>query len=151
MHGVRTTVQAARWTRPTALCMSLVALANCNGFNPFGTHESLQANVAPPPTDSAAAPPEAPPIALTGRWHLAAASGKSCYVTLAVKPGAAASGTTAPEGGCPGNFYTTRKWTYENGALILRDFKGQILGRLTYSGDRFEGQDNSGTAISLAK
>ncbi len=63
---------------------------------------------------------------------------------------AAAQGTIAPEGGCPGNFFTSRKWTFEEGALLIRDFKGQTLARLAYSGDHFQGEDASG-ALTLAR
>jgi hypothetical protein len=67
-------------------------------------------------------------------------------------PGPAAfalQGTIAPEGGCPGNFFTSRKWTFEHGMLIIRDFKSQPLAQLSYSGDRFEGEDaNSKLTLS---
>lgn len=65
-------------------------------------------------------------------------------------PANAAQGTIAPEGGCPGNFFTSRKWTFEDRALIIRDFKGQTLARLAYSGDHFQGEDASG-ALTLAR
>jgi glutathione S-transferase len=42
-------------------------------------------------------------------------------------------GTIAPEGGCPGNFFTSRKWTFEHGALIIRDHKSEVLAELTSS------------------
>ena len=64
---------------------------------------------------------------------------------------AAPQGTIAPEGGCPGNFFMSRKWTFEHGALIMRDFKGRPLAQLSYSGERFEGQDASLGALSLSK
>jgi Protease inhibitor Inh len=65
-------------------------------------------------------------------------------------PGAA-QGTIAPEGGCPGNFFTSRNWTYERDTLIVHDFKGRRLAQLAYSGDHFEGQDNDGTALTLSR
>jgi len=63
----------------------------------------------------------------------------------------ALQGKIAPEGGCPGNFFTSRKWTFEQGMLVIRDFKGQSLAQLSYAGDRFTGQDKSGAAVTLAK
>ena len=60
-------------------------------------------------------------------------------------------GTIAPEGGCPGNFFTSRKWTFEHGMLIMRDFKGRPLAQLSYSGDHFEGQEANGGALTLSK
>jgi hypothetical protein len=56
----------------------------------------------------------------------------------------APQGTIAPEGGCPGNFFTSRKWTFEHGMLIIRDFKSQPLAQLSYAGDHFEGEDATG-------
>ncbi len=61
---------------------------------------------------------------------------------------AAAQGTIAPEGGCPGNFFTSRKWAFEDSELVIRDFKGQTLARLAYSGDHFQGEDG---ALTLAR
>ena len=62
----------------------------------------------------------------------------------ALGPAFPLQGTIAPEGGCPGNFFTSRKWTFEHGMLIIRDFKNQPLAQLSYSIDHFEGQDASG-------
>ena len=63
----------------------------------------------------------------------------------------ALQGTIAPEGGCPGNFFTSRKWTFEHGMLIIRDFKNQPMAQLSYAGDRFEGQDASGGKLTLSR
>lgn len=71
--------------------------------------------------------------------------------SAAEAPDTAPQGTIAPEGGCPGNFFTSRKWTFEHGALIVRDFKGRPLARLSRSGDRFQGQDTSLGALTLSK
>ena len=111
---------------------------------------------APEPPPVAAAPPPAsppaptpPPIDLAGRWRLTAASGGACSMTLGAAPGAG-QGTIAPEGGCPGNFFTSRKWTFEHDALIIRDHKGQPLAQLSFTGGHFEGQDNNGGTLSLS-
>ena len=59
----------------------------------------------------------------------------------------AGEGTIAPEGGCPGNFYTSRKWTFEQGALVIRDHNGQPLAQLALAGPgRFEGKATNGAA-----
>lgn len=71
-------------------------------------------------------------------------------MTLGAAP-AAAQGTVAPAGGCPDNFFTTRKWTFENGALILHDHKGEQLAQLSYIGGHFEGQTTNGGAITLSR
>ncbi len=65
-------------------------------------------------------------------------------------PGAG-QGTIAPEGGCPGNFFTSRKWTFERGTLFIRDHKGEPLAQLSFAGGRFEGHETGGTALSLSR
>ena len=106
----------------------------------------------PPPAAAAPAPPPAPtppPIDLAGRWRLTAAAGGACFMTLGGTPGAG-QGTIAPEGGCPGNFFTSRKWSFEHDALIIRDHKGEALGQLSFTGGHFEGQDDKGGTLSLS-
>jgi Protease inhibitor Inh len=66
-------------------------------------------------------------------------------------PPGAVQGTIAPEGGCPGNFFTSRKWTYEHDMLVIRDHKGEPLTQLSFSGGHFEGQDTNGGALSLSR
>jgi hypothetical protein len=88
---------------------------------------------------------------MAGRWTLSAASGGSCAVNLGGSPGST-EGTIAPEGGCPGNFFTSRKWTFEHDTLVIRDHKGQPLARLAFSAaNRFEGPATTGIAMSLAR
>ncbi len=82
----------------------------------------------PPPAPGAPPPPPPPP-----------------------GPAFALQGTIAPEGGCPGNFFTSRKWTFENDMLIIRDFKNQQLAQLSYSADHFEGQGNGGGKLTLSR
>ena len=65
--------------------------------------------------------------------------------------GLASQGTIAPAGGCPGNFFTSRKWAFENGKLIIHDFKGRPLAQMSYVGGHFEGRDSSGSALTLSK
>jgi Protease inhibitor Inh len=107
----------------------------------------------PEPLPVAAAPappaPTPPPIDLAGRWRLTAAAGGACFMTLGNAPGAT-QGTIAPEGGCPGNFFTSRKWAFEHDALIIRDHKGQPLAQLSFTGGHFEGQDDKGGTLSLS-
>jgi hypothetical protein len=62
-------------------------------------------------------------------------------------------GAIRPEGGCAGNFYTTRKWTFEGGALILRDHNGKPLAELKLLAQgRFVGQTAAGgQPVSLVR
>ncbi len=71
-------------------------------------------------------------------------------MTLGDTPGAA-EGSIAPAGGCPGNFFTSRKWTYEHDMLIVRDHKGEPLVELGFANGRFEGKTANGAAVSLAR
>jgi len=86
---------------------------------------------------------------LAGRWRLTAVGGR-CFMNFGNAPGAA-QGTIAPEGGCPGNFFTSRKWTFERDTLIIRNHKDEPLARLSLSAGRFEGQETAGAAVSLSR
>jgi Protease inhibitor Inh len=126
-----------------AMLAAVAMLAACTGSEHFGAARPEPASALPPPST-------APPVDLAGRWRLAAAAGGSCFMAFGVSPGAD-QGTIAPEGGCPENFFTSRKWTFEHGMLIIRDHKGQPLAQLSSSGDRFEGADTNGGALSLSR
>jgi len=93
----------------------------------------------------------AAPEAMAGRWQLAAIGSSACNMTLSGAPGAA-EGTIAPEGGCPGNFFTSRKWTFEQGQLIIRDHNGGPLGELApVTAGRFDGKATNGIVVTLTR
>jgi hypothetical protein len=136
-----------------AACLVLALAGGCSGSSLIGA--SPEAEKPAPPSSPPPPQPELtpPPIDMAGRWRLAGAAGGGCFMTFGVAAGApatASQGTIAPEGGCPGNFFTSRKWTFEDGALIIHDFKGQTLARLAYSGDHFQGEGATG-ALTLAR
>jgi hypothetical protein len=92
-----------------------------------------------------------PPEPMAGRWQLAAIGASQCAMTFNGTPGTG-EGTIAPEGGCPGNFYTSRRWTFENGSLVMRDHNGKPLGELTLaSPGRFDGKATSGQQLTLTR
>jgi hypothetical protein len=128
--------------KATAALLVLVSLAAC----------ATAPKPEPPPAAAATPPPppSLPPLDLSGRWRFTAAAGGGCFMTLGDAPGAA-QGTIAPEGGCPGNFFTSRKWTFEHDNLIIRDHKGEPLAQLSFTGGHFEGQDNNGGTITLSR
>lgn len=96
--------------------------------------------------DQSAARPAPPPVEMSGRWFFSATGGSTCTMNLT------SDGAIRPEGGCPGNFFTSRKWTFENNALMMRDHNGQPLAQLTQAGpNRFEGQAGQGQQVSLAR
>jgi protease inhibitor Inh len=105
------------------------------------------AAIDPPRAPSRSAPPEA----LAGRWMLASPGSGTCGMNFGAAPGAA-EGTIAPEGGCPGNFFTSRKWTFENGSLVIRDHNGEPLAQLALAApSRFDGKATSGQDLSLTR
>lgn len=65
-------------------------------------------------------------------------------------PGAT-QGTIAPEGGCPDNFYTSRKWTYEHGTLMIRNHKGEVLAELSFADGHFTGRGTGGNELTLSR
>jgi hypothetical protein len=132
---------SARAAKAAAALLIMAALGACTNR----TEPPPEVAAAPPPP-----PPIPPPIDLTGRWRLTAAGSGGCFMNFGHAP-AAAQGTIAPEGGCPGNFFTSRKWTFEHGALIIRDHKSEALAELSFAGGRFEGHQTGGGALSLAR
>jgi len=92
-----------------------------------------------------------PPEPMMGRWQLAAVGASQCVMNFGGTPDAG-EGTVAPEGGCPGNFYTSRKWTFEQGSLVIRDHNGQPLGQLALaSPGRFDGKATGGQQVTLTR
>jgi hypothetical protein len=126
------------------------ALAGCGSVMTSATNEPPP---PPPPTAQPAArpAPTPPPIDMAGRWQLASTAGGACAMVFAATPGSG-EGTIAPQGGCPGKFFTSRRWVYDQDALIIRDHKGEPLARLAFSPPaRFEGQAAPGETISLTR
>jgi hypothetical protein len=140
------------WTlgRP-ATALLLVGLAACN---------TATTGTTPPPTTAApsgrvaAAPLTAPgggQVDMVGRWVLASPNAGFCNMNFSGKPGTL-EGAIAPEGGCPGNFFTSRKWAFEQSALVIRNHKGEPLAQLSAAAPtRLEGQATSGEQITLSR
>jgi hypothetical protein len=141
----------ARGARTAALVCALAALTACTDTARFGGSQPDEATANPPaPTAPAPpTPPQPPPVDLAGRWKLSA-DGSTCLMTFDNVPGAN-QGKIAPAGGCPGDFFTSRKWTYEHEALIIHDYKGETLVELSFGDGHFAGQDGRGGAITLAR
>jgi hypothetical protein len=152
MIGFKRIVPGLSASQLAALCLALAALGACTNTARFGGGPETTA--APPPVTPpvAAAAPEpapAPPTDLAGKWRLSVATGGACLMTFTANPGAN-DGKIAPAGGCPGNFFTSRKWTYESDTLTIRDFKGQALAQLSFADGHFEGKNSAG-GITLAR
>jgi hypothetical protein len=100
-------------------------------------------NTVPPSTAS-------PNVDMAGRWFLAA-DGRRCGMNFGA-PGRAGEGSIAPEGGCPGQFFTSRRWLFDQGSLVIRDHNGAPLAQLAMAGaGHFDGTAVDGQHVSLAK
>jgi hypothetical protein len=130
--------------RTPALAVGLLLLAGCGGDRLAFT--SPGSGPAP-----AAVQPSAPPVNMAGRWLLSSPGRGQCHVNFGAANAAAAEGTIAPEGGCPGKFFTSRKWSYEQGSLFVRDHNGQPLAQLSGSGSQFDGKATSGEPVTLMR
>lgn len=93
----------------------------------------------------------APPVNLAGRWTLSSTGAGSCTMTFGAEP-KATTGTIAPAGGCPYNFFTSRNWNYTSGGLIILDYKAQVLAQLVPSGNGgFAGKTTAGQPVTLSR
>jgi hypothetical protein len=126
-----------RFLHVAAAAGALSGLGACGTTNFFGG--------AATPSQPAAAPD------MRGRWTLSSPGRGACGMNFAGAPGGS-EGTIAPEGGCPGNFFTSRRWVLSPEGLEIRDHKGEPLARLAAgAGARFDGQATSGEPVSLAR
>ena len=87
---------------------------------------------------------------MTGRWILSAPNAPSCGLEFGGAAGARA-GSVAPDGGCPGNFYMSRRWAIEGGVLTITGQESQPLAQLKVVGTRFEGQSSAGMPVTLSR
>jgi hypothetical protein len=95
---------------------------------------------APAPTDSS----------IPGRWILSVPNAPSCGLEFGGAPDAR-TGKVAPDGGCPGSFYMSRRWAMEGDALMITDGENQPLAQLKSKGTHFEGQSTAGMPVTLTR
>jgi Protease inhibitor Inh len=130
---------------PILVCTAL--LAGCGG----GDRLTVDNGASGSPAGAASSAGAVPPSDLAGRWTLSSTGTASCAMTLGAVPGAT-EGTIAPAGGCPFNFFTSRKWGYSEAGLTIRDHNAQTLAQLTPAGpNRFEGKTTAGQPIALSR
>ena len=115
-----------------------LALAGC---------ASEQASTGSSPTASTQAPIDA---SMTGRWVLSAPNAPSCGMEFR-GPVGARNGAISPDGGCPANFYMSRRWAMQGSVLTIADEENQLLAELRPGSTRFEGQSTGGTPITLGR
>ncbi len=127
---------------PAARALALLAgllLAGCSS-NSLGSGNFISSLSGQPAAAPAPAPPPSPPADMAGRWRFVSTNGEACGMTFTAPVGAA-QGAVAPEGGCPGNFFTSRHWVFEQGSLALLDHNRKPLVQLKQSPvGRFEGE-----------
>ena len=138
---------ARRLIAPSTIACALL-LAACSG----GDRMTIGGSDNPPNTSPAGPAAKPPPVSLAGRWTLSATGSTSCGMTFGTNNPDATEGTIAPGGGCPFNFFTSRKWSYTEAGLTLRDHNAQALAQLTPAGpNRFEGKTSSDQEVALSR
>lgn len=87
---------------------------------------------------------------IPGRWILNVPNAPSCGLEFGGTPGAR-TGKVAPDGGCPGSFYMSRRWAMDGDALTITDGESRPLAQLKSNGAHFEGQSTAGTPVTLTR
>jgi hypothetical protein len=145
---------AGRGARLAAILAALasLSLAGCS-LERIGANDD---DPAPAPTRTGALPPAVmppggPPIEMSGRWVLASTGRPSCALVFNSSVGAH-EGTVAADAACPGKFVMSRKWAFEQNALIIRNVNGEPLARLSSAEPgKLEGQTTGGEPVSLTR
>src|SRR5271168_347029 len=125
----------------------LAGLSGCTSTERLGGGPD---QMTTPPPAPAPPQPSPPPVDVAGKWKLSVAGGSACVMTFGGSTGAS-DGSIAPAGGCPGSFFTSRKWSYEHDRLVVRNHKGEVLVELSFANGHFEGQAAGGGTVSLAR
>jgi protease inhibitor Inh len=85
---------------------------------------------------------------MTGRWMLSAPNAPACGMAFS---GGTREGKVAPEGGCPGKFFMSRRWSLGDGGLTIVDDDNQPLATLSYANGAYEGKAATGLPVVLAR
>jgi hypothetical protein len=129
------------------LALAALGLAGCGSFDRFASFDAWtgKTKLAEAGQKQAMAPAE-----MAGRWMLASPGRGQCAMIFG-GPAGSAEGSIAPEGGCPGKFFTSRKWTYEQNGLVIRDHNGEPLAQFSMAAGNFDGQAASGEPVTLTR
>jgi len=100
--------------------------------------------------DAQTTAPKIQTVDMTGRWKLATPNAPSCGMHFESAPGGN-EGTIAPEGGCPGQFFTSRHWTFSAGRLTIINHEQAPLAQLKLSHGQFAGTSAAGTPVTLSR
>jgi hypothetical protein len=131
--------------------VSLVAMAGSTAACGGGSGLSGMSFGDGRPAEPAVAQPARPPVSMAGRWMLAQPGRGQCAMNFrAAAEGA--GGTIAPEGGCPGKFFTSRRWAYDSAGLTIQDHNSQPLAQLSGDGSgHFAGKAATGELVTLSR
>lgn len=130
----------------TALALGGCSLGTIGGIMSPDSSEPAAAAA----TSSARGAPVPQPD-MMGRWHLAVQGTSPCAMNFA-GPAGGRDGTIAPEGGCPGRFFTSRQWAFEQNAVVIRNHAGEMLAQLSVAEPvRLVGQTAAGEQVSLTR
>lgn len=99
---------------------------------------------------SSSSPQSGPPSTMSGRWFLVASNAPPCGISFSGTSGAQ-EGRIAPEGGCPGRFFLSRRWSLAGDTLTISDEDGQPLGTLKFAAGQFDGEAATGMKVTLAR
>ena len=120
---------------PAILLAAAVMLAGCAGESSlFGGTKPAEPAVE---------------FSMPGRWMLSAPNAPACGMNFSAATGQN-EGTVVPEGGCPGRFYTSRRWALDKDTLTIIDDENNNLATLTFAGGQFEGKSADDTPVTLA-
>ena len=97
-------------------------------------------------------PTAQPQSDMTGRWMLSAPNAPACGMEFNGAPGQM-QGTINPEGGCPGNFFTSKRWSFAQDTLTLTiaDDKDAPLAQLALGNGQFTGKSTAGMPVTLSR
>jgi protease inhibitor Inh len=104
-------------------------------------------------TEQGPAPPTPLPQSdMTGRWVLSAPNAPPCGMELGGAPGQV-DGPIVPEGGCPGKFFTSKRWTFAQDTLTLTiaDRDNVPLAQFALGDGRFTGKSTAGLPVALSR
>ncbi len=137
-------------SRVFILTLLAAAVAGCGGSGGFSNFETPGSTASAP---AAVARPAPPPVNMAGRWIMASPGRGQCNMTFRSTGPDAAEGTIAPEGGCPGKFFTSRRWSFDSNGLSIRDHNSQPLAQLSAAAGSasFAGKAATGDAVTLTR
>ena len=89
-------------------------------------------------------------VAMAGRWMLAAPNAPPCGMNFTGNT-SARDGRVTPDGGCPGRFFLSRRWTLREDGLTILDPDGEALAEFKPAEGRYEGKSAAGVPVTLTR